>query len=794
MPEMQKGTDGIHVPLVDSKYSPLTISLNNQSHYWNPDFQLPLLTEAPDSFPVASPDNSVTPRQVDFHSVDMFGSEMLSKSSSSAEVRIPRRELKKLQQKLESIHQLAEDQSIPADRREFFKKFTLPHPMMMPEAWRVCGRFKKRLMLLWGIKGRNNDASVFLPQTRFSEKWDDSGSRKTLDEVFLKQHLCNWPYTVLATLLALLLLIVLFFGGYFAYNYFSKLPKQEFCSVCRAALVDNRCPNTCRIHPDTHFKDGKCPKCESGKGNNDPSSVTAPGGNQQDGTPAGPSAENKEKQPGDKVKQPVPAQPSKCPVCDTPLNKNGKCPNTCRIHGIHLDVNRQCPRCRQVVSYRFKVESPKLQKSGKANVALAEFGITPLQNMKGTVYTVKNWSINRAVKAASGNRFTPEGGLSYSKVYLISAEVYVNGKQQQVEPYLWNYVDTPAWQIQQTIDDKHFKVICANSSSISYQVKNWKVEFVSTIERNRLDFGHVKIVPNGKEAAMDWNIGRFMGPYFVNITVEIEGIFKGNPTVYNKTQTFVFSHSSSTQNLQDIQPRLARLKVFRVDFRTTSGGMGNGTACAISPKILLTNYHVAVGDVYGKDRYKVCKILELSNNEQTKTYRAKVIASDLNADIAVLQLCDANGKATDDTLPESFELADDNMIMSLSNSARNERNERLVFSLGYPNGTKEREAVFCYGHTTDFGKVDIQKLRRKSPYYGHTTNFDKVATITHISGIRPGYSGGPLIDFSTGKLLGVNWGFVSKYNVKTEQAERVDMTTSMTAIRQLFGKYLDQKF
>ena len=69
-----------------------------------------------------------------------------------------------------------------------------------------------------------------------------------------------------------------------------------------------------------------------------------------------------------------------------------------------------------------------------------------------------------------------------------------------------------------------------------------------------------------------------------------------------------------------------------------------------------------------------------------------------------------------------------------------------------------------------------------------------MATITHISGIRPGYSGGPLIDFSTGKLLGVNWGFVSKYNVKTEQAERVDMTTSMTAIRQLFGKYLDQKF
>ena len=774
---MEKKPNGLHVPLKDSKYCQLTVSRNNPSHYWKPEFQYPLLRDIPYSFPEAFPDNENAPQNVDFRAVGPLGYELLSKSSPVGNTRIPKCELEKLQQDLEIIHQLAEDPAVPTDRREFYKQFSLPHPATMPEAWRVSGRFKKRLLLIWGIKSRNDAESTFLPQTSISEKWDDSRSRKTLEEVFLRQHLCNWPYTVLATLLALLLLIVLFFGGYFAYNYFSR---------------QNR-PNTCRIHPGTHSKDGKCPKCEPGEGNNGQSGVTVPDGknatggkttdpgtknsdNQSGGSTAGQDDKNKEKQSGTGVTPPIPPQPQKCPVCDTPLNKNGNCPNTCRTHGSHLDGNNQCPKCqqKQVEKYRFKVDTPKLQKSGKANVALAEFSISPLQNMNGKTYTVKNWSINREVKAASGDRFIPEGGLSYSKTYLIGAEVYVDGKEQPVEPFQWNYVDTPAWQIQQTTGSQNFKVICANSSSIQYQVKSWKAEFIAAIGGKQLKFDPVEIDPHGKQASMKWNIGSFTGAYFLNVSVTIEGNFRGTPTNYNHTEQFSFAHSSTTQDLHDLQPRLARRKVYRVDVQMTDGSLANGTACAISSKILLTNYHVGVGDTSGKNRYKVCKIVVLSNKEQTRIYTAKVIASDLNADIAVLQLCNRNGEATNDTLPEWFQQADDNMIRSLYGKD----NKRQVFSLGYPAGTVPLGLpAFCAGYTHGVLPNGI--------------NAKNVETITHISGIRHGYSGGPLIDYSTGKLLGINWGIAVE---RVRLGANADMATSMTAIRKLFSDYLDQKF
>ena len=172
---MKKTHNGLSVSLKDGKYTAIPVSLNNKSHYWKPEFQHPLIANAPHSCPSVTVDSNANPTQADYKAVGELGYELLSKSSMISKTKLPKKELEKLQSELETIHRLADDPSVPTDRREFFKKFTLPHPKEMPEAWRVCGWFKKRVLLIWGIKG--NSYSTFLPQTSVSRNWDDKIGR-----------------------------------------------------------------------------------------------------------------------------------------------------------------------------------------------------------------------------------------------------------------------------------------------------------------------------------------------------------------------------------------------------------------------------------------------------------------------------------------------------------------------------------------------------------------------------------------------------------------------------------------
>lgn len=137
---------------------------------------------------------------------------------------------------------------------------------------------------------------------------------------------------------------------------------------------------------------------------------------------------------------------------------------------------------------------------------------------------------------------------------------------------------------------------------------------------------------------------------------------------------------------------------------------------------MLTNYHVAVGAIpeyYGSNgnyRIDASKPLELSN-ENGKFY-ARVLDSDKSADLALLVVCDKNGKDTGEKLPQFFII--DNGGPELGEN---------VFSLGYPAGTSENDKP---AFTT--GKID-----------GTVTAPGGGVMIRHFSDIQPGYSGGPLV-------------------------------------------------
>ena len=282
----------------------------------------------------------------------------------------------------------------------------------------------------------------------------------------------------------------------------------------------------------------------------------------------------------------------------------------------------------------------------------------------------------------------------------------------------------------------------------------------------------VKSEPTGATTfEMAQNIGFKRGIYRLQLMVDIayEDTARGVTGRTAHCETIPFVHDTSTEGLNTAKYQVAIPHVYFCLARQIGGTELNGTAFAVSKKRLLTNYHVAVGglpdhDAAGGADYRVEEVLQLTN-WRGKIYHAKVEKADPARDLALLVLCDRDGADTGDELPGYLHLAPDNMLQAI------EKEPRLAFSVGYPAGT-----VPMGPPAYSDGKVEKLEYRREGP--------EGIETLVTYTDIKPGYSGGPLIDYKTGQILGVNYG--GEISGGTAFGKPASMATSVREVRKCF--------
>lgn len=167
---------------------------------------------------------------------------------------------------------------------------------------------------------------------------------------------------------------------------------------------------------------------------------------------------------------------------------------------------------------------------------------------------------------------------------------------------------------------------------------------------------------------------------------------------------------------QDFEKNLVSDNIPNSDF---GDWKGNGTGFFISKDgYLATNYHVVA---------EATEIeIEFIRNGQKQNYKAKVIQSDKQNDLAILKI-DDNSFIPFSSIPYNFQT-------SLTDVGSN------VFALGYPM------ALSVMGTEIKFTDG---KISSKTGFQGD------ISTYQMTTPIQPGNSGGPLFDYD-GNLIGIN--------------------------------------
>ncbi len=237
----------------DDGCSPLNIKNNRNARYWDIKYQFKNLVD--ETFPQATPQNDAndTLEAIEFSSINSYGSEVLKKSKSISQTKVPRSEVEHMQKQIESLHAFAENPNIPEDRRLFFRNFRLPDPNQMPYAWRISGILRKRLHILWGIGATPNGDGTFLPKTSISEKsptdvsknWSDNHLRYRIEDMLHSSsggsRISKGSLTSFAYILFIILLACLFFVGA---KYGIPWVQQNFSSPVTIISPDDKDQNT----------------------------------------------------------------------------------------------------------------------------------------------------------------------------------------------------------------------------------------------------------------------------------------------------------------------------------------------------------------------------------------------------------------------------------------------------------------------------------------------------------------------------------------------------------------------
>lgn len=165
--------------------------------------------------------------------------------------------------------------------------------------------------------------------------------------------------------------------------------------------------------------------------------------------------------------------------------------------------------------------------------------------------------------------------------------------------------------------------------------------------------------------------------------------------------------------------------------------MGNGSGILISKNgYIVTNHHVVenTSDIEVEFKYK----------GEIKSFKAKVIKSDVVNDLAIIKIDDPNFNNLSN-IPYNFKTRSSDVGSS-------------VFALGYPMALSimGKEIKFTDG-----------KISSKTGFQGDITTYQTTAPI------QPGNSGGPLFDYK-GNLIGINSSGLDKsvadnvsYSIKT---------------------------
>lgn len=206
------------------------------------------------------------------------------------------------------------------------------------------------------------------------------------------------------------------------------------------------------------------------------------------------------------------------------------------------------------------------------------------------------------------------------------------------------------------------------------------------------------------------------------------------------------------------------LKIFPTENSIINKSKSSGTGFSISSNgIIVTNYHV----IDGANTIKVRGINSNFNN----TYKAKVLVSDKNNDLALIQIDDYNFKSLG-VIPYTIKT-------SLSGVGEN------IFVLGYPLRATMGEEI----------KLTNGIISSKSGFQGEINSYQISAPI------QPGNSGGPLFD-SQGNIVGIinaklvgaeNASYAIKSGYLTNLIDLLPTSPKLQTINLLKGKTLTQQ-
>lgn len=193
----------------------------------------------------------------------------------------------------------------------------------------------------------------------------------------------------------------------------------------------------------------------------------------------------------------------------------------------------------------------------------------------------------------------------------------------------------------------------------------------------------------------------------------------------------------------------------------SSSNVGSGTGFAISSNgIIVTNYHVI-------ENAKTIKVRGV-NSDFNKTYKAKVLVSDKNNDLALIQI-DDYGFTSLGTIPYTLKT-------KLANVGES------IFALGYPLRAAMGDEI----------KLTNGIISSKTGFQGDITSYQVSAPV------QPGNSGGPLFD-NNGNIIGIinakltiaeNASYAIKTSYLMNLIDLLDSPPKLTTANTLTGKSL----
>ncbi|MBP6872076.1 MAG: trypsin-like peptidase domain-containing protein [Bacteroidales bacterium] len=332
-------------------------------------------------------------------------------------------------------------------------------------------------------------------------------------------------------------------------------------------------------------------------------------------------------------------------------------------------------------------------------------------------------------KTEIGFRQTINIPLSLSEDFSIETSIdFKSGEKNSGHGLMWGYKD---W------DDYYYFNISANGFyQIGARTEGINLEFVKWSQSNLINQDYnrniLKVLRVGDKMYYSINGNLVHSDDFY--------AFRGNDigfSILSGKKAVLFEYLIVKQDIE------TNLVTDNLPNSNSEGWKGNGTGFFISTDgYLATNYHV-ISEASEIE-------IEFIRNGQKQNYKAKVVQSDKQNDLAIL-IVDDNSFRPFISVPYNFQT-------SISDVGSN------VFALGYPM------ALTVMGTEIKFTDG---KISSKTGFQGD------IATYQMTTPIQPGNSGGPLFDYD-GNLIGIN-----SSKIRSDYADNVSYAIKTNYLKNL---------